>query len=57
METIFIDSYRTDLEDYDYCGNDYRQEDAERFRKEMEETDMKAAELYFLFSCKGEIKF
>ena len=27
--TIFTDSYRSDLEDYDYCGNDYREEEKE----------------------------
>ena len=40
MHTFFVDSYRSELEDYDYCGGDYGLEEPtspqEAYLKEVE---------------------
>ena len=36
MHTFFVDSYRSDLEGYDYCGGDYEPTPQEMYVKEVE---------------------
>ena len=51
--TTFTDSYRTDLNGYDYCGDDGMED---YFSWLDEQEDVEAADTYILFTLKGEIK-